>query len=124
MDERRFSERLGFAAEAAEITVRHDAPYDLRGLVVDFAYDSGLGPHDVRTIVCNVLMARPDESNWSPFPNVNAEVHQLLDHCKWFEVYDVIEALSEASKRRPPHSCLRTPRCTATALRFRSTSSS
>lgn len=93
MDDKRFSERHGFAPDAAEITVRHDAPYDLRGLVVDFAYRTGLGPHDVRGIVCSVLMTRPDDSNWSAFPNVDGEVRQLLDGCEWFEVYDVIEAI-------------------------------
>jgi hypothetical protein len=93
MDEKRFSERHGFAPDAAEITVRHDAPHDLRGLVVDFAYGSGLDPHDVRAIVCRVLMTRPDDSNWSPFPNVDWEARQLLDGCEWFEIYDVIEAI-------------------------------
>jgi hypothetical protein len=93
MLDQHFSERHGFAPDAAEITIRHDAPYDLRGFVVDFAYSSGLGPHDVRTIVCRVLMARPDDNNWSAFPNVNWEVHQLLDNCQWYEVYDVIEAI-------------------------------
>jgi len=94
MDDKRFSERHGFAPEAADITVRHDAPHDLRGLVVDFAYRCDLGPHAVRAIVCSVLMTRPCESNWSAFPNVDTEVRELLDGCEWFEVYDVIEAVS------------------------------
>jgi len=93
MDDKSFSERHGYAPEAAEITVRHDAPYDLRGLVANFAYHSGLDPHGLRAIVCHVLMTRPDDSNWSAFPNVDGEIRQLLDACKWFEVYDVIEAI-------------------------------
>ena len=92
MGDARFSERHGFAPDVPEITVRHDAPHDLRGLVVDFAYSSGLDPLDVRSIVCDVLMVRPDDDNWSPYPNVDGEARGLLDHCEWFEVYDVIEA--------------------------------
>jgi len=96
VDEERFSERHGFSPSAPEITVRHDAPHDLRGLIVDFAHRSGLDPHDVRSIVCDVLMTRPDEDNWSPFPNVDDEGRGLVDSCEWFEVYDVIEAFYAA----------------------------
>jgi hypothetical protein len=73
--------------------VRNDAPHDLRGYIVDFAYESGLTPDDVRTVVCKVLMTRPDPNNWSPFPNVDGECRDHLDRCKWFEVYDIIESL-------------------------------
>lgn len=93
-DAPRFSERHGFAPEPAAITIRHDAPHDLRGLVVDFAYGNGLTPHDVREIACDVLMTRPDDDNWSAFPNVDWEARGLLDGCEWFEVYDFIEAVS------------------------------
>lgn len=96
MGDGRFSERHGFSPSVPEITVRHDAPHDLRGLIVDFAYRSGLDPHDVRSIVCDVLMTRPNEENWSKFPNVDGEARGLLDNCEWFEVYDVIEAVYEA----------------------------
>jgi hypothetical protein len=92
MDDRRFSERHGFAAPPAEITVRHDAPPDLRGLVVDFACGAGLAPKTLRGIVCHLLMTRPDDNNWSDV-NVISEVHGLVDNCEWFEVYDIIEAV-------------------------------
>lgn len=99
MDDKRFSERRGLAPEAAEITIRDDAPEDLRALVVDFAYSAGLEPHDVRTIVCDVLMKRPDRENWSPHPNVDHEARQLLDDCEWFHVYDVIETIFDTLRR-------------------------
>ncbi len=92
----RFSERHGFSPEPAEITVRHEAPPELRGLVIDFAYRAGLSPKAVRAIVCHVLMTRPDDDNWSDFPNVDREVRMLLDGCEWFEVYDIIEAIFDA----------------------------
>jgi len=98
----RFSERHGFEPYPAEVTVQYDAPHELRGVVVEFAYAAGLGPHALRTLVCRVLMRRPDENNWSAFPNVDDEVKGLLDDSEWFEVYDVIEAISEALPRRGP----------------------
>ena len=60
-----FSSRHGFDAEEAEITVRNDAPYNLRGLVVDIAYEAGLDPHSMRSIVCSTLREREDPGNWS-----------------------------------------------------------
>ena len=99
MDDKRFSERHGLTPVAAEITIRDDAPEDLRALVVDFAYRAGLEPHDVRTIVCEALMTPPNRENWSGYPNVDHETRQLLDDCEWFHVYDVIEAIFETLRR-------------------------
>jgi len=89
----RFSEREGYAPPEAEITVRHDAPTELRGVVADIAYECGLGPHVLRSVVCRTLRRREDPNNWSPFPNVDGEVRGHLDSCEWYEVYDVIEAI-------------------------------
>jgi hypothetical protein len=90
MDDKRFSERHGFAPQAAEITVRHEAPSDLRVLVVDFAYRAGLDSEALRGIVCHVLMTRATK------PNADGEVRELLDGSAWFEVYDIIEAIFDA----------------------------
>jgi hypothetical protein len=88
----RFSSRLGFAPDDAEITIREDAPYELRGVIVDIAYQAGLSPHEVRSVVCQALRRREDPSNWSA-SNVENELRQQLDSCRWYEVYDIIEAL-------------------------------
>ena len=90
-----FSERMGYQPDDAEITVRHEAPYDLRGVVVNEAHAAGLGPHGLRSIVCRVLQTREDPSNWSAYPNVDGEVRAHLDDCAWYEVYDIIEAIHE-----------------------------
>lgn len=95
----RFSERHGLTPDDPEITVRDDAPHELRGLIVDFADGSDVTPHRMRGIVCEVLMRRPDENNWSAYPNVDSEVRGLLDNCEWYEVYDVIEAIIEALRK-------------------------
>ena len=95
MEHETFSERHGFAPVPAEITIRQDAPPDLRGLLPDLAYQSGLRPlSTLRSIVCRVTMTAPDQSNWSEFPNIDGEVRDLLDRCKWFEVYEVIEEIA------------------------------
>jgi hypothetical protein len=95
-----FSRRHGYLPTDVEISIREDAPLELRGVVVDVAYEAGLGPRDVRAIVCRLLRRREDPNNWSPFPNVDGEVRDHLNNCEWYEVYDVIEAL--ASKVAEP----------------------
>ena len=109
MSSNNFSARLGFTGPEPEVSVTHDAPYDLRGVLVDIAYECDLDPHSMRSIVCGVLRVRANEGNWSAFPNVDGEVRQLLDGCAWNEVYDVIEAtyqslvraLKQRSEERP-----------------------
>ena len=110
MNDKRFAERQGLSPEAAPITVRHEAPRDLRGLLIDFAYDGRLLPQQVRLIVCKVLLTRPNEDNWSAFPNVDEEVRKLLDECDWFEVYDIIEALYSSLASTAANAQLGEPR--------------
>lgn len=56
----KFSSRHGFGPSDAAISVRNDAPYNLRGVVVDLAYEAGLDPHGMRSIVCGTLRVRED----------------------------------------------------------------
>ena len=37
----------------------------------------------------------PDRQNWTETPNIHEENVQLLERCKWFKVYDVIERLDD-----------------------------
>lgn len=99
MNTPRFSERHGFAPAEVEITVRHDAPDGLRGVVLSIAYECGLSPKPLRGLVCRVLRTRPDSGNWSEWPNVAEEVEGLVDGCEWFEVYDIIEAVHDSLQR-------------------------
>lgn len=98
----RFSIRHGYSQPEAEITVRNDAPDELRGIVRQIAYESGIGPKPLREIVCRVLRTRPDSNNWSEYPNIDEEVQNLMDSCKWFEVYDIIEELHKYLGKRYP----------------------
>ena len=95
-----FSERLGFKPQQEpEITVRLDAPNELRGVVILLADKFGLSPEPLREIICQVLLVRPNRSNWSEYPNIDDENHQLLDGATWYKVYDVIEAVSTHLKK-------------------------
>lgn len=89
----RFSRRHGYTEADAEITVRHDAPDELRSVVVEIAYEAGLTPEPLRRLVCRVLRTAPDQSNWSEFPNVDDEVRGHLNDCEWYHIYDVIEEI-------------------------------
>lgn len=97
-EDSRFSARHGFGdSSEAEITVRYEAPYELRGVVVDLAYVCGFGPSGLRKITCRTLRKRPDQSNWSEYPNVDNEVRKLIDEADWFKVYDLIEVIASES---------------------------
>jgi hypothetical protein len=90
---RNFSKRHGFGPKDAEITVREDAPSDLRYGVAEIARTAGMGPKQIRIIVCRVLLVAPDQNNWSEYPNIWEETLRLLEDCDWFKVYDIAEAL-------------------------------
>ncbi|MNM42304.1 hypothetical protein D3C81_531370 [compost metagenome] len=91
-----FSKRHGYAtSQEAEITVREDAPEELRGLIPQLAYECGLGPSALRDIVCRALRKQPDRNNWSEYPNVANEVEDLLLDCKWYKVYDIVERIMD-----------------------------
>ncbi|WP_229483717.1 AbiJ-NTD4 domain-containing protein [Massilia horti] len=90
-----FSRRHGYSRPEAEISIRHDAPADLRTAIVSIAYRSGFAPSDLRLILCGILYCVPDKSNWSEYPNIDHEVANLIEDLEWFEVYDFIEHLAE-----------------------------
>lgn len=92
-----FSERHGFKPKEKKITIRHDAPDELRYVIVDIAYESEpyCTPKQLRDIVCRTLKKRPDTDNWSD-SNVNNEIRDLLDNCEWYQVYDVIENIYQS----------------------------
>jgi hypothetical protein len=96
MDE--FSKRHGYSRDDAEITIREDAPSELRSVVVDLAEGSGLRFGDLREVVCRALLRRQDPGNWSA-SNQAQETRSHLDDCEWFAVYDVIEAIYAELKR-------------------------
>jgi len=98
---RHFSQRHGYGTADAEITVREDAPDDLRYGVAEMARTAGMGPKSIRSIACRVLLTAPDRNNWSDYPNVWEEALGLLESCEWYKVYDIAEAIWRALEHDP-----------------------
>ena len=92
----RFSDRQGYRPPAAQITVREDAPSELRGAIPLIAEGAGMRPSDMRRVICRVLLVRPDPDNWSEYPNIRHEVDRLMDRAPWHKIYDIAEALYAA----------------------------
>ena len=86
-----FSRRFGYQLDEPPITVREDAPENLRFGLVVLADGLGLTPHNARLEVCSILLTRPNPNNWSAYPNVFDEVQDLVADAPWFRVYDIAE---------------------------------
>jgi hypothetical protein len=87
-----FSRRQGFTTTQREITIREDAPEQLREAIIDFGSSAGLSASQLRDIICRILHLRPDLNNWSS-GNVYSEVQDLVHNCDWFRVYDFAESI-------------------------------
>lgn len=96
-----FSKRHGFASvDEVEITVREDAPEEMRGYLIQLTYECGFKPSDLRSLICRALKKQPDVGNWSEYPNVDGENYDLMHGCKWYKVYDIIERIQEHLDQR------------------------
>jgi len=73
--EQPFSKRNRYSGRAKEITIREDAPENLRYVVLQTAIDLGWAPSSLRTIHCRVLHVPPDSGNWSEY--------QCAGSCYW-----------------------------------------
>ncbi|WP_426207692.1 AbiJ-NTD4 domain-containing protein [Massilia sp. TWP1-3-3] len=90
-----FSTRNGHGPDLnTPITMRNDVPDDLRGFLVDLAYENGIKHDALRSMVCRRLRVAPDtRNNWGP-DNVDREIRDLLVACPWFDIYDLIEVVA------------------------------
>ena len=89
----RFSAREGYRPPAAAITIREDAPPELRGAILVLAEEAGMSPSNMRDLICQALLVNPDPYNWSEYPNIRNEVDRLVMDAPWYKVYDIAEAL-------------------------------
>jgi hypothetical protein len=90
-----FSTRNGHGPDLhTPITIRNDIPDDLRGLIVDLAYENGIKHDALRSMVCRRIRVAPDtRNNWGP-DSIDREIRDLLVACPWFYIYDLIEAIA------------------------------
>ena len=87
----RFSKRYGYAGAPTEITIREEAPEELRALVLS-SLRRYAGASHARQLVCSALRKLPDRGNWSD-GNVWDEALYHVENCDWYKVYDLIEAI-------------------------------
>ena len=92
MTDQPFSKRHRYSGAAREITIREDAPRNLRYVILQTACDLGWSSSSLRTTLCRVLREPPAAGNWAD-PYIWNEVQGLMYGCDWFRVYDFIEAL-------------------------------
>ncbi len=91
--DKHFSARHGYRPTSTPITVREDAPDTLRNAIVLLAQKANMPPYELREVVCNVLLVRPDTENyWSDGPILH-EVECLLENAPWYRIYEVAEAI-------------------------------
>ena len=87
-----FSARQCYRPEDQPITIREDAPAELRGAILMIARSLEMDPLNMRDVICGILPALPDPNNWSPYPNVWCEVTYLMEDAPWYKVYDIAES--------------------------------
>ena len=93
MTDERFSKRHGYTPQDAEISIRDDAPYEVRAAILKIAEgELRLSPSILRDVLCTVLRKVPDRNNWSD-PNIWGECQDLIESAPWYSVYDFVEAL-------------------------------
>jgi hypothetical protein len=102
MSSERFSQRRGIRPSITEITIRDEAPRELREAVLQIAREAGCGPSGQRSILTRILRVLPDSNNWSEYPNVWGEVQELILRADWYSVYDYIEALHQSILQSDP----------------------
>lgn len=88
-----FSDRHGYQAPERDISIREDAPLELRQAIIALATRAGVRYSTLRDIVCETLLFLPNPNNWSEVPNVRDEVIWYLNDCEWFKIYDIVEAI-------------------------------
>lgn len=104
MTPEQFSRRHGFSAEPAEIRIRNDAPYNVRGaLLMILEGELQLRPPTNRDWLCTILRELPDQNNWSEYPNIWQECQNLMYGAPWYRVYDFVELVHDrlASSQDP-----------------------
>lgn len=89
----RFSARHGYRSPPADITIREDAPPEVRGAILTLAETAGMTPSAMLQVICGVLLVPPDPNNWPERPFIWLEVHRLMRKAPWYGVYDIAEAL-------------------------------
>lgn len=90
-----FTERNIIPIEPPEISIRFDAPIELRVWLFSLVKGLNFPLKKFRGIVCLKSYQASDPNQYSENEYMENEIHVLLDNCKWNYIYDIIEAMYE-----------------------------
>jgi hypothetical protein len=93
-----FSKRRGYSSPPRKITIREDAPKDLRFALLEttrqiaHAYQGQYPETGIRDVVANTLKKWLDPKVWH-YQEAWEQVEHAMYDCDWFRVYDSIESI-------------------------------
>lgn len=86
-----FSSRNRINIKPISVTIRFDAPQELRVWLFDLVKKLGFSIKAFRGIVCQMSYQTADPNNWGENSFMESEIRVLLENCRWNYIYDIIE---------------------------------
>ena len=86
-----FSRRNKINIEPVEITIRFDAPAELREWLFCLVKRLKYSIKSFRNIVCQMSYQNANPNQWGENSYMEEEIRELLANCKWYYIYDIIE---------------------------------
>jgi hypothetical protein len=102
-----FSKRRGYIGQPREITIREDAPKDLRFAFLETtreiarAYQGQYPEKEIRDVVAKTLTKWLDPAVWH-YQGAWEQVEHAVYNCEWFRVYDLMESVNTYFGRTTP----------------------
>lgn len=104
-----FSKRQGYSGQPKEITIREDAPKDLRFVFLETTrallrkYRGQYPETEMRDIVSKTFLKWLDPAVWH-YQEVWEQIERVVYDCEWFRVYDLMEAVNAYFERKAPNA--------------------
>ncbi|MBO7496071.1 MAG: hypothetical protein J6T98_05920 [Salinivirgaceae bacterium] len=90
-----FTSRNHINIEPIPITIRFEAPSQLRCWLFELVKSLGFSIKAFRGIICQYSYQSADPNNWDENSFMESEIMFLLENCQWNFIYDIIEATFE-----------------------------
>lgn len=87
-----FTDRMGIDIPAQEITIRNDAPRQLRLYVFQMMQHYEHSLKKIRNTVCYIAKEPEAPNNWGENDFMKSEIQGIMMDCQWYRIYDIIEA--------------------------------
>ena len=102
-----FSKRQRYIGQPKEITIREDAPRDLRFAFLEttreiaHAYQGEYPEKEIRDVVAKTLKKWLDPAVWH-YKEAWEQIEHAVYDCEWFRVYDLMESVNAHFERTTP----------------------